>query len=66
MCPPETVVAEMCEAEVTLGMANGRMKNFYDLLVIFRSYTMSEDSLAQAIATTFGRRPTELRSYSRV
>lgn len=62
MYPPETVVAEKCEAAVTLGMANSRMKDFYDLLVIFRSCTMSEDALAQAMSATFCRRQTELPS----
>ena len=60
MYPPETVVAEKLEAAVTLGMTNSRMKDYYDLLVIFRTCLMSDDTLAQAIAATFNRRHTGL------
>ena len=60
MYPPETVVAEKLEAAVTLGMANSRMKDYYDLLVIFRTYVLSDRALAQAIAATFNRRQTGL------
>jgi predicted nucleotidyltransferase component of viral defense system len=60
MYPLETVVAEKLEAAVTLGMTNSRMKDYYVLLVIFRAYPISDDTLAQAIAATFNRRQTEL------
>ena len=60
MYPLESVVAEKLETAVTLGMTNSRMKDYYDLLVIFRTYPMSDDTLAQAIVATFNRRQTEL------
>jgi predicted nucleotidyltransferase component of viral defense system len=60
MYPVETVVAEKLEAAVKLGMINSRMKDFYDLLVIFRQFTYDEDTLALAIAATFTRRGTPL------
>ncbi len=60
MYPPETVVAEKLEAAVALGMTNSRMKDYYDLLVIFRTYELADDSLAKAIAATFQRRQTPL------
>lgn len=60
MYPPETVVAEKLEAAVTRGMTNSRMKDFYDLLVIFRIYDLATDSLANAIAATFRCRQTAL------
>jgi hypothetical protein len=60
MYPVETVVAEKCEAVVILGMANSRMKDFYDLWVIFRSYEPSDDVMVLAIAATFKCRQTEL------
>lgn len=60
MYPPETVVAEKLEAAVVLGMTNSRMKDYYDLLVIFRTCELSDDNLAQAIAATFQRRQTPL------
>ncbi|MBI1370870.1 MAG: nucleotidyl transferase AbiEii/AbiGii toxin family protein [Planctomycetes bacterium] len=60
MYPPETVVAEKLEAAVTLGMTNSRMKDFYDLLVIFRTYELADEAVARAIAATFERRQTAL------
>lgn len=60
MYPPETVVAEKLETAVAHGMTNSRMKDYYDLLVIFRTYELADESLAKAIATTFQRRQTAL------
>ena len=60
----ETVIAEKFQAMVALGRANSRMKDFYDIWVLSRSFTFDDDRLAQAIAATFARRktmiPTEL------
>lgn len=58
--PKETVVAEKLEALVTLGLANSRMKDFYDLLVIARTFTFDGELLQDAIAKTFARRGTDL------
>jgi hypothetical protein len=58
--PPETVVAEKFEAMISLGIANSRMKDFYDLWVISRSFRFEGDMLRQAIESTFRRRKTEL------
>jgi predicted nucleotidyltransferase component of viral defense system len=60
MYPVETVVAEKLEAAVKLGMINSRMKDFYDVLVIFRRFPYDESTLARAIAETFARRGTPL------
>ena len=60
MYPPETVVAEKLQAMVMLGMTNSRMKDYYDLLVVFRRYTLDTGDLARAIAATFKRRKTDL------
>lgn len=60
----ETVIAEKFQAMVALGRANSRMKDFYDIWILSRSFTFDDDRLAQAIAATFARRktavPTEL------
>jgi hypothetical protein len=56
----ETVVAEKLEAAVKLGMINSRMKDFYDLLVIFRRFPYDDSTIARAIAETFARRATPL------
>ena len=58
MYPPETVVAEKLEAMVKLGVANSRMKDYYDILAVFRIHDMDDDVLAKAIAGTFHRRQT--------
>lgn len=60
----ETVIAEKFQAMVALGRANSRMKDFYDIWILSRSFSFDDDRLAQAIAATFARRetavPTEL------
>ncbi|RME26117.1 MAG: nucleotidyl transferase AbiEii/AbiGii toxin family protein [Deltaproteobacteria bacterium] len=60
--PRETVVAEKLEAMVQLGMANSRMKDFYDLLVLARTFDFDGDLLTRAIRATFERRKTPLPS----
>jgi len=60
MYPPETVVAEKVEAAVTLGMTNGRMKDYYDLFVLLRDGDLTEANLAAAMAATFRRRQTPI------
>jgi predicted nucleotidyltransferase component of viral defense system len=58
--PYETVVAEKFQAMVTLGRANSRMKDFYDIWTLARSHDFNGDRLARAIAATFARRTTEI------
>ena len=58
--PPETVVAEKAEAIVSHGIANSRMKDFYDLWMIAQTFTFEGDVLADAIQKTFERRRTPL------
>lgn len=58
--PRETVVAEKLEAMVTLGLANSRMKDFYDLLVLARTFPFGGALLVTAITATFSRRQTAL------
>jgi hypothetical protein len=58
--PPETVVAEKFEAIVKLGMANSRMKDFYDLHFIAQTFSFECMSLAEAIRRTFEHRRTAL------
>lgn len=60
--PVETVVAEKLEAICTLGMANSRMKDFYDLLTIQRQFAPESAGLGRAIRATFERRGTALPS----
>lgn len=54
----ETVIAEKFQAMVALGRANTRMKDFYDIWVLCRTFEFADDRLARAIAATFARRTT--------
>lgn len=58
--PRETVVAEKFQAMVVLGIANTRMKDFFDLWVLAGSYEFQGARLSAAISATFERRRTEL------
>jgi len=56
----ESVVAEKFEALVKLGMANSRMKDFYDLWVLAQRFQFESATLAAAIRATFATRETVL------
>ncbi|OAO04812.1 hypothetical protein A8B75_06610 [Sphingomonadales bacterium EhC05] len=58
--PPATVIAEKFQAMVQLGIANGRMKDYYDLWAMPRALDISNDELDAAIIATFERRGTEI------
>lgn len=58
--PKQTVVAEKFQAMVMLGMANSRMKDFYDLWVLCQSFPFSGTTLTDALRATFRRRKTVL------
>lgn len=60
--PMEAVVAEKYEAMVALGMANSRMKDFYDVWVLTQRFSFDGERLCQAIAATFSRRKRHLPS----
>ncbi len=54
--PRETVVAEKFQAMVVLGLANSRMKDYYDIWMLSRSYVFDALRLSRAIAATIARR----------
>ncbi len=56
----ETVIAEKFQAMVALGCANSRMKDFYDIWILSRSFAFDDNRLARAIAATFARRGTNI------
>jgi predicted nucleotidyltransferase component of viral defense system len=58
--PRESVIAEKCEAMVDLGMANSRMKDYYDLWFLSRHFDVGGEELTRAIAATFQRRGTPI------
>jgi hypothetical protein len=61
--PKESVVAEKFEAIVKLGMANSRMKDFYDLWVLAQRFQFESGTLAAAIQATFATRETCCRFH---
>jgi hypothetical protein len=56
----ETVIAEKLEAMVSLGEANSRMKDFYDIHFLSLHYAFDGNILGQAIAATFAVRGTAI------
>jgi hypothetical protein len=60
--PQYTVIAEKFEAIVSLGMANSRMKDYFDLWVLLRNATLDSAILEQAVQATFTRRGTALQT----
>ena len=56
--PRETVVAEKLHAVVTLGIANSRLKDFYDLWFLARRFDFDGATLLEAVSATFERRQT--------
>ncbi|HWZ43624.1 MAG TPA: nucleotidyl transferase AbiEii/AbiGii toxin family protein [Candidatus Saccharimonadales bacterium] len=58
--PPEVAIAEKLQAMVYLGMANSRMKDFFDIWVLCREQRFQMSRLRTAIVSTFKRRQTPL------
>ena len=58
--PQYTVIAEKFEAIVSLGMANSRMKDYFDLWVLLRNADLQQEILEQAVEATFTRRDTAM------
>lgn len=58
--PRYTVVAEKLEALASLGIANSRMKDYFDLWILSRYTDFDGDTLRRALRATFDRRKTAL------
>ncbi|MGB5456448.1 MAG: nucleotidyl transferase AbiEii/AbiGii toxin family protein [Gammaproteobacteria bacterium] len=58
--PRESVVSEKYQALIHLGLANSRIKDFYDLWIIARKFEFDGLMLSQAVHNTFSRRRTPL------
>lgn len=58
--PVYTVIAEKFHAMTVLGLANTRMKDFFDIAVIAQRTDLDGATLARAIGATFARRSTPL------
>lgn len=61
-CPRPTVVAEKFHAMILLGIANSRMKDFYDLYTLINRFEFDGAILCEAIKATFARRKTPVPS----
>ena len=60
MYPPETSAAEKLETLVKRGVENSRMKDFYDLKVLFEMFDFDKVVLQSAVRRTFKRRRTSM------
>lgn len=56
----ETVIAEKLQAMVMLGLANTRMKDYFDILTLLDAQPPDHDRLVRAIRATFTRRRTAI------
>lgn len=54
--PTYTVVAEKLHAIAFLGMTNSRLKDYFDLSIVFERESLDDSQLADAIKATFDRR----------
>ena len=58
--PMEAVIAEKLDAMVNLGKQTSRMKDYFDLHVILQAFTLSGESVAEAVRATFAKRRTPI------
>jgi hypothetical protein len=58
--PQTTVVAEKLQTMVELGMANSRMRDYFDIHFLSAGHSFDGGQLVAAIAATFDRRRTEI------
>ncbi len=58
--PRETVIAEKVQAMTVLGMANSRMKDFYDIWQLIEQFEFDGEVIQDALEKTFQNRNTEL------
>lgn len=58
--PKETVIAEKFETIVKRGLANSRMKDYYDLWMLSHDVSVDADTASRAIERTFNRRKTDM------
>jgi len=56
----ETQIAEKLQSMVFLGMANSRMKDFYDIFILSNTFSFDGNTLVKAIKATFRRRETQI------
>ena len=62
----ETIIAEKFEASLDLVELNSRMKDFYDIWILSRTYPFQGPTLQEAVIATCRRRSTPLISQAPV
>ena len=60
--PPEAVIAEKIHAMVVMGLANSRMKDYYDVWMLMTTFALEPERLSRALHATFARRETAVPS----
>ena len=58
----ESTIAEKLETMIKLGVLNSRMKDFYDIWFLSRSFDFGGETLTKAIEETFKKRDTDLNA----
>lgn len=58
---PETMIAEKLDAMVKLGLANSRMKDFYDVWTMVNQFQIMPEKIAPIIRAVFQNRKTVIR-----
>ncbi|OJU81630.1 MAG: hypothetical protein BGO10_08485 [Chlamydia sp. 32-24] len=58
---PETMIAEKLDAMVRLGLANSRMKDFYDIWTMVNQFQFKPEDIAPVIKGVFQNRKTTIR-----
>jgi hypothetical protein len=58
---PETMIAEKLDAMVKLGLANSRMKDFYDIWTIVNQFQIKPEKISPVIKEVFKNRKTIIR-----
>lgn len=58
----ESVIAEKFEAMVKRGISNSRMKDFFDIWILSKQFSVNSHTLAAAIQATFNQRGTPIHS----
>jgi predicted nucleotidyltransferase component of viral defense system len=59
--PPESIISEKFYAMIRFADANSRWKDYYDIYLLTETFEFESHSVANAIRSTFGNRPAELR-----
>lgn len=58
---PETMIAEKLDAMIRLGLANSRMKDFYDIWTLLRRFEIKSEIIGPIIESVFRNRKTTVK-----